>query len=120
MNRLNSKHHLLFPAAEWLLRPEAAFIRKTHSLIPRMTRADHDYMHNQVPIVPALGHRTLISAGHLWTPEGDTIRDIDGLCIAIGKAAAHERTHRIEADLAELAIEALQMEKAVLGEVEFV
>jgi hypothetical protein len=44
------------------------------------------------------------------------MRDIDGLCLAIGKAALHERSQPIESQLAELTIEALQLEKEVLQE----
>lgn len=119
MNRLNSRHHLLFPAAEWSLRPPAVFLRGSRSLIPHLSRGDHDFMHRVVPLVPLLGHRTLEAAASLWRPEHDTMRDIDGLCIAIGRAAAHEKSHQLESHLAELAIESLQMQKSVLKQVEF-
>lgn len=117
MERANSRHHLLFPAAEWSLRPEGLKLRGTPSLIPKLTRPDHDYMHEVVPIIPALGHNTLRAVSRLWTPERDTYRDIDGLCRAIGKAAMHERSHYLESSLAELTIEALELEKTVLKEI---
>lgn len=117
MERFNSRHHLLFPAAEWSLRPEGQAIRSTPSMIPKLRRVDHDYMHEVVPIIPALGHNTLRAVSRLWTPENNTYRDVDRLCIAIGKAATHERSHPIESDLAELTIEALELEKTVLKEI---
>lgn len=116
-NRGTTKHHLLFPAAEWMLRPEASYLRQQSSLIPRIRNEGHVYLHSVVPLVPMLGYRTLTAAMHLWTPEEDTMRDIDGLCLAIGKAATHQKSHQIEKDLAGLTIEALQMEKAVLQDI---
>ena len=73
-------------------------------------------MHRRVAIIPLLGHNTLRSVSRIWTPENNTMRDIDGLCLAIGKAALHERSQPIESQLAELTIEALQLEKEVLKE----
>lgn len=117
MNNRSSRHHLLFPAAEWSLRPQGAEMRSTPSLIARITRDEHDYMHRQVAIIPALGHNTLRAVSRLWIPEHETYRDLDGLCRAIGKAATHERSHRIESDLAGLTIEALEMEREILKEI---
>lgn len=119
MERNNSRHHLLFPAQEWMLRPEGRELRTSPGLIARLTRADHDYMHEVVPIVPALGHMTLKAVSRLWTPERNSYRSLDTLCLAIEKAATHERSHPIESDLARLSIQALQLEKQVLREIGF-
>jgi hypothetical protein len=86
-------------------------------MIPVLRRGDHDIMHQVVPIVPALGHNTLRNVPELWTPRGNTLQDIDSLCLAIDKASAPHRVHQLERDLAGLAIEALMMEKQVLLEV---
>ena len=86
-------------------------------MIAPITRADHDYMHEVVPIVPALGHNTLRAVSRLWVPQHETYQDLDGLCLAIETAAKHEKSHHIETELAGLAIEALLLEKDVLKEV---
>lgn len=112
-----TRHHTCFPAPEWMLRPESQAIRTTPSMIPRIPRPEHDYMHEVVAIVPALGHNTLRAVSRLWTPENDTYKDIENLCRAIGKAAAHERSSSIESGLAELTIEAFELERGVLKEI---
>lgn len=119
MNNNRSKHHLLFPRAEWELRPEARKIRQTPSMVPVLTRENHDIIHDRVSIVPLLGHHTLNAIPGLWTPRGDTIRDIDSLCRAIDWASTPRLVQPIERDLAGLAIEALMMEKDILKEVGF-
>lgn len=116
-NRGTTKHHLLFPAAEWMLRPESAYLRQRPSLIPRMRNEDHAYLHTQVPVVPALGYNTLRAVVQLWTPEEDTIADIDGLCRALDQAASHEKSHPIESDLAGLCIDALILQREIILEV---
>lgn len=112
-----SKHHLLFPRQEWDLRQQGRRMRARHSMIPVISREDHDHMHDVVPLVPALGYHTLMATERLWTPRNDTIRDIDGLCLAIDRASSPSRVHEIERDLAGLAIEALLLEKTVLKEI---
>lgn len=112
-----TRHHVMFPAPEWMLRPEGQEIRTTQSMIPHIPRPEHDYMHRVVAIVPALGHNTLRAVSRLWTPENNTYKDIDQLCRLIGRAAMHPRSHKIESDLANLTIEALQLEKQVLREI---
>jgi hypothetical protein len=116
MNQRPSRHHLLFPRAEWDLRPEGRKIRQTRSMIPTMRRDDHDYLHSVVPIVPALGHHTLNALPGLWTPQNNTYTDLDSLCVAIDRASAPHRVHQLERDLAGLAIEALLLERNVLKE----
>lgn len=119
MERNNSRHHILFPAQEWMLRPEGRNIRTTPSMIISLNRADHDIVHDALPIIPALGHNTLRAVSRLWVPERNTYRDLDNLCRAIGQAALHERSHPIESGLAELTIEALELEKQALKDVGF-
>lgn len=114
MDKSASRHHLLYPALEWNIRPQGAELRGTPSLIYKLPRFEHDIMHEEVAIVPLLGHNTLRSVARIWTPEHDTFKDIDGLCRAIGKAALHERSQPIETSLAELTVEALQAQKRVL------
>lgn len=81
-----------------------------------MSQNNHDRIHEAVPIVPLLGHHTLMNVSHIWTPEGETIEDIDNLCLAIEEASTPNRVHSLEKNLAELVIEALQIEKHVLIE----
>jgi hypothetical protein len=100
-----------------MLRPEGRELRTSPGMISRLTRGEHDYMHEVVPIVPALGHTTLRAVSRLWTPERNSYKSIDTLCIAIDKAATHERSHPIETDLARLTIQALELEKQVLKEI---
>lgn len=117
MERANSRHHFVFPEAEQSLRPEGQFIRTHPSLIRKLTRPDHDIVHQRVSIIPALGHNTLRAVSRLWVPDNNSYRSLDNLMLAIDEASKHPKSSRIETALAQLTIEALELEKSALKDI---
>jgi len=111
---VEDKHHLLWPRREWTLRPEARKIRETPSLIHRIDREVHDYIHESTPGVPLLGFYTLRSVLEYFDPVGHPLNDIDWLCLSIDHATKSHPTHPIERDLGGLAIEVLTMQKNII------
>ena len=114
-----TRHHFLFPSAEHMLRQEGVAITTHPSMIGDLSRSDHDIVHKLVPIIPALGHNTLRAVTRFWVPDRDHYRSLDNLMSAIDKAASHPKSHPIETKLANLTIEALELEKIVLKEIGF-
>lgn len=108
------KHHILHDRQEWELRPQGLYLRQQPTLIPRMERPVHDELHRIAPPVPLLGYFALLHVDGLFKPASDTLGSLDNLMLAIDKASRHERARPFEAKLAQLAIEALDMQRDFL------
>lgn len=107
----NDAHHLIHSKRDWSTRPETLIIREHPSLIPRIDRDTHEALHRACPPVPLLGYHALLRTIRLWTPHEDTIRSMDNLMFAIEEASWHPKSHPIESALAELAIQAIDLQK---------
>lgn len=115
MRLANDRHHILHDRVEWTARPEARALRESPSLVPRIDRDLHDYLHQQTPTVPLLGYHALIHIRRDFEPvPGNTIKSLDNLMGAIDKAGRHERAHPIESDIALLAVECLRLQRNIL------
>lgn len=108
---MRDRHHLLNPRMEWSLRPQAAKLRGTPSLIPRIDREIHEEIHRECPPVPLLGVYALRGTLERFVPTHDTLKDMDNLMSAIESSSRHRMVHPIERDLAGLAIEAIDMQR---------
>lgn len=108
------KHHILHNRVEWTARPQAAALRERPELIPKIDRDVHDELHRIAPPVPLLGYYALMSVQSLYEPTGDTLGSLDNLMAAIDDAGKHRKAHRVERGMAELAVEALSIQKAIL------
>lgn len=108
------KHHVLNPRQEWTLRPQAEFLREQPTLVPRIERSIHEVLHRVTPPVPLLGYYALRTVANDFTPGRTTVESIDRLCSSIEYAAEHPRAHPLEFELAELAVNALQLQRNVL------
>lgn len=112
------KHHIVHYGLEWSLRPQAKQIRETPSLIPETPRDFHDYIHESVPAIPLLGYHALLHTLSRFEPTNDTIQTLDSLMTAIEYAEHHPKAHDIERDLARLAINALDLQRPFILELE--
>lgn len=108
------KHHILNPRQEWTLRPQAEWLREQPTLVPRIDRDIHDVLHRVTPPVPLLGYHALRIVANDFVPGRTTMESIDRLATSIEYAAEHPRAHPLEVDLAELAVNALMLQRNVL------
>lgn len=108
---MRDRHHILNSRVEWTLRPHAAKLRGTPSLIPTLDREVHEELHRECPPVPLLGAYALRGTLERFVPTHDVLRDMDGLMEAIERSSRHRMVHPIERDLAGLAIEAIDMQR---------
>lgn len=114
MRPRQDKHHILHNRIEWSARPDSLALRESPPLIPLIDRDVHDEVHRIAPAVPPLGIYALKMINRLYVPEPSTIRSIDNLLMAIDTAANHHRAHRIERIMADCAIEAIEIQRAIL------
>lgn len=109
------RHHILFSKKAWSSRDEALALREQVDLVPYMEREAHNELHRVAPEVPLLGWHALQSVNRLYEPEhGDTLGSIDNLMFAIEGAANHRKAHRVERVVASAALEALEIQRAIL------
>jgi hypothetical protein len=111
------RHHILHYRQEWTLRPGAEKLRESRPLVPTLPREVHNEIHANCPPVPLLGYHALARTVKLYRPlMGDTLGSMDNLMFAIEEAADHPRSHPIERDLAELAIQAVDLQRPYIKE----
>lgn len=116
-NDYADSHHLIFTRRAWESSNEGKHLRNTPELIPRLDRDTHNELHATCPAVPLLGYHVLVRTVNRFIPEpGDTMKSIDRLLLAIEESTAHPKTHRIEHDLAQLAIEAIQIQRPLISQ----
>lgn len=111
-----NRHHIVHNRQEWSLRKAGLWIREQRSLIQNIDVDTHKEIHDNCPPIPLLGHYALMRTAHLFIPGRDTLESIDNLSFAIEEAGKHPKTHPIEREVGQLAIEALQLQKPYLGD----
>jgi hypothetical protein len=109
-------HHIVHPAKEWTLRPEAQRIRETKSLIPRLDPEVHNRLHRNSSPIPVLGYHALQIVQREFEPTEFVLETVDALEYAIEQAGKHPRAYRVERGVARLAIEAIEMQRPFLEE----
>ena len=97
-----------------MARPQAAQLRERPELIPTIDRSVHNELHRIAPPVPLLGYYALTRVLALYEPQPNTIQSLDSLITSVDKAGNHRKAHRIERGIADLAIEALEIQRAIL------
>lgn len=108
------RHHILHTGAEWNLRPETRMLRETPQLVPVIERPIHDEIHRLSPAVPLLSYYVMKQTVSLFEPQATTVETIDNLMMAIDTSGNHYRAHRIERELAQLAIQTLEIQRDIL------
>lgn len=110
-------HHILHYGKEWDLRPESKRIRNTPSLIPLIGRtAIHDVIHLECGPVPVPELHMLPLICNEFDPTRNTLDSMDRLMMAIEKACKHPRCHRLDIELAQLAIAAIDIQRPFIKE----
>lgn len=105
-------HHVLHYRQEWELRPPAKKIRNNPWLVPTIARDVHEELHREAPIVPLLGYHALMRTANDFQPrEGDYLGSIDELLFSIDRSIQHPKTKMVEAELAQLTMRALELQK---------
>jgi len=105
------RHHLLFSRQEWTLRPDAERLRETRTLVPVLDRSLHNEIHATCPPVPLLGYYALRLVATRFEEGNNTLQSMDNLMSAIDVSSRHPRAHQIERDLAQLAIQAIDLQR---------
>jgi len=110
----SDKHHILHNRLEWSARPQALALRERPELVPTIDRDVHNELHRIAPAVPLLGYYALNRIQAVYEPQEGTIASIDSLIKAIDIAGNHRRAHHVERGMADLAIQAIQIQRAIL------
>lgn len=80
--------------------------------MPTISREVHEELHSKAPIVPLLGYHALIrTASDFKAQEGDYMRTIDELLFSIDRSIQHPKTKFVEAELAQLTMRAIEIQK---------
>ena len=114
MRVLQDKHHILHHRVEWTARSQAAQLRETPQLIPLIDRDVHNEIHAIAPPVPLLGVYALNHTIAAFEPRSSTLDTLDALLLAIDKAGNHRRAHSVERAVAQAAMQALEIQRAIL------
>ena len=107
-------HHILNNRVEWTARPEAKKLRESQGLVPKIDRELHDEIHRNCPPVPLLGFYALKRTLREFQPHPDTLISMDNLMFAIEIAGGNPKAHNIEKELASLAVQAIDLQRAFL------
>ena len=105
------KHHGAFDRLSWSARKEGRYIRNNPANIYWVEHDPHHELHDAVPIVPVLGWHALQQVAAEWHPSIDPATNLDRLILAIERSKQHPRAHQIERDLADLTIQAFELQR---------
>lgn len=109
-----NRHHILHSEKAWNADSAGMKLRRQPSLIFEMDREAHKELHQQTPAIPVLSHYAILGTLANYYPTYKPEQDIDSLCKAIEYSVDNPRTHKLERNLAELAIEGIQLEKPLI------
>lgn len=110
----SDKHHILHNKVEWSARPQSKKLRESPPLVPLIDRDVHNELHRIAPAVPLLGYYALNRVAALYEPQPTTIGSIDNLLASILEASKHRKAHQVERGIADLAIQAIEIQRAIL------
>lgn len=102
------RHHVLFTRSHWTSTKEAKALRESF-LFP-LDREVHEELHRNCPPVPLLGYYALTSVLRNIEPVNKPKHDLEELMSAIELSTKHYKTHPIERQMGELAVEAVHLQ----------
>lgn len=112
-------HHVIYTAREWNLRPEGKSIRDTKGLIVgNIYRDDHEEIHKNCPAIPLLGHQALLRVRRTFVEGNSTLQSMENLMRSISEAGRQTRAHPIETQLADLAVQAIDLQRPYVKRIE--
>lgn len=110
------KHHELFNKREWEAREQYKDLRNNGGLIVPMHKEYHDELHKSVRLVPTLGYNGIMAVHREFYRGRSYIDTLDNLMFAVESAKNNERLSSIERGLAELALDALDLQRPFIQE----
>lgn len=108
------KHHLLHTRSDWTSNKTAKRLRDTPQLVPRIDRELHNEIHRLAPAVPLLGYHALYRVYRDFEPTSTAWGSAESLMRTIEQASQHPRSHPIESNLAELAVQSIDIQRLIL------
>ena len=106
-------HHPFHYKQEWLLRPQAEFIRNT--IVARnLARTAHNALHAECTPVPVPGYHTLFRVARRLPSGLDVFEGIDAYCGLVEESNEHPNIKPIEINLNNLSIEAIRAQLPLL------
>jgi len=105
------RHHILHEKRQWKSQePQEALRNAKGMIVPLHHRIHRPELHANSPAVPLLSYHLAKKALDLYIPSPDGVEAILNMEKAILKASEHPRAHKIEQDLARLAIRAMKIQ----------
>lgn len=83
-------------------------------IIPLPVDYHRPVLHANVPAIPLITSHIAARALKLYYPSPEAGMAVDSMCMAINEASLHPRVHRVERDMAQLAIHALEIQRPYL------
>lgn len=110
------RHHVLFNKREWESRPQYKQLRENPGLIIPIDRDVHNELHRNVPQVPVLGYYAIMAVQREFFRGRTHLDTVDNLLFALEKAKEHERLHDLDKSLADLALQAIDLQRPYIHE----
>lgn len=108
------RHHLIHTRSDWTSNKTAKRLRDTPELVPRIDRQLHNEIHRQAPAVPLLGYHALYRVSRDFETAETSWESLENLMRVIEQASRSPKSHRIESQLALLAVESLDIQRVIL------
>lgn len=102
-------HHLMHFRKEWIVRPQAEYIRD-QMIAHGLARTAHNALHAECGAVPVPGYHTLQRVARQLKPGLDIYERIDDYCDLVEESNRHPRIKPLEIDLNNISIEALRLQ----------
>lgn len=80
-----------------------------------LERSVHQELHRNVPVVPLLSHYTLQAVRTQYDPKTPPEDALDELMLAMERAKGHRKAHKLEKDMADLAIHAIDLQRPYIA-----
>lgn len=105
------RHHILHDRTHWQSQEPQRMMRSAKGMIVPLDSAIHrPELHRLVPSVPLISFHIAKRALELYEPSPDGVEAISNMQEAIDRARQYKKTHRIEQQLAGLAIRSLGLQ----------
>jgi hypothetical protein len=106
-----NRHHLLFERTAHSANVYNKTLRNSMGLVALIDVEAHKELHRSCPPVPPLSPYVAQRARNLYIPSPHPLRGIDGYLTAVQEAVQHPSTHEIERRMAELTMQAVEIQK---------
>lgn len=109
-------HHTLFCGSPWESMPQTRKLRRLPSLIVPMDKQVEEALHQEISTIPVLDHFTAVHTYNNYEASNTYIGSIHNLMRAIEIGSNHRKSTRLEKQLAQLTIYALELQVPFIRE----